>query len=59
MVSPDGAGKRALLGATGGTIHDCEGRIERDPAQRVASLQASALDRSFPVRMHEVVGQSL
>ena len=48
------------LGALGGTIRDYEGRIERDPALRVAYLpQASALDRSFPVRAHEVVAMGL
>ena len=56
VVGPNGAGKSSLLGALGGTIREFEGRIERDPALRVAYLpQASALDRSFPVRVHEVV----
>ena len=60
VVGPNGAGMSTLLGALGGTIHDFEGRIERDPAQRVAYLpQASALDRSFPVRVHEVVAMGL
>jgi zinc/manganese transport system ATP-binding protein len=60
VVGPNGAGKSTLLGALGGTIRDFEGRIERDPAQRVAYLpQASALDRSFPVRVHEVVAMGL
>ena len=60
VVGPNGAGKSTLLGALGGTIHDFEGRIERDPAQRVAYLpQASALDRSFPVRVHEMVAMGL
>jgi zinc/manganese transport system ATP-binding protein len=56
VVGPNGAGKSSLLGAMGGTVHDFEGAIERDPALRVAYLpQASALDRSFPVRVHELV----
>lgn len=56
VVGPNGAGKSSLLGALGGTIREFEGHIERDPALRVAYLpQASALDRSFPVRVHEVV----
>jgi zinc/manganese transport system ATP-binding protein len=60
VVGPNGAGKSSLLGALGGTIRDYEGRIERDPALRVAYLpQASALDRSFPVRVHEVVAMGL
>ena len=60
VVGPNGAGKSTLLGALGGTIRDFKGRIERDPAQRVAYLpQASALDRSFPVRVHEMVAMGL
>ena len=60
VVGPNGAGKSTLLGALGGTIREFEGRIERDPAQRVAYLpQASALDRSFPVRVHEMVAMGL
>ncbi len=60
VVGPNGAGKSSLLGALGGTIRHFEGRIERDPALRVAYLpQASALDRSFPVRVHEVVAMGL
>ena len=60
VVGPNGAGKSTLLGALGGTLRDFEGRIERDPALRVAYLpQASALDRSFPVRVHEVVAMGL
>jgi zinc/manganese transport system ATP-binding protein len=60
VVGPNGAGKSTLLGALGGTIRDFEGRIERDPALRVAYLpQASALDRSFPVHVHEVVAMGL
>jgi zinc/manganese transport system ATP-binding protein len=60
VVGPNGAGKSTLLGALGGTIHPYEGRIDRDPALRVAYLpQASTLDRSFPVRVHEVVAMGL
>lgn len=60
VVGPNGAGKSSLLGAMGGTVTDFEGAIERDPALRVAYLpQASALDRSFPVRVHEVVAMGL
>ena len=60
VVGPNGAGKSTLLGALGGTIRDFEGRIERDLSQRVAYLpQASALDRTFPVRVHEVVAMGL
>lgn len=60
VVGPNGAGKSTLLGAMGGTIQDFEGHIVRSPALRVAYLpQASALDRSFPVRVHEVVAMGL
>jgi zinc/manganese transport system ATP-binding protein len=60
VVGPNGAGKSSLLGAMGGTVHDFEGAIERDPALRVAYLpQASALDRSFPVRVHELVAMGM
>jgi zinc/manganese transport system ATP-binding protein len=60
VVGPNGAGKSTLLGALGGTIRHFEGRIERDPALRLAYLpQASSLDRSFPVRVHEVVAMGL
>lgn len=60
VVGPNGAGKSSLLGALAGTLHGFEGHIERDPALRVAYLpQASALDRSFPVRVHEVVAMGL
>lgn len=60
VVGPNGAGKSTLLGALGGTIRDFEGRIERSPALRVAYLpQASALDRGFPARVHEVVAMGL
>lgn len=60
VVGPNGAGKSSLLGALGGTIRDFDGRIERDTALRVAYLpQASALDRSFPVRVQEVVAMGL
>ena len=60
VVGPNGAGKSTLLGALSGTIRDFAGHIERDPALRVAYLpQASAMDRSFPVRVHEVVAMGL
>jgi zinc/manganese transport system ATP-binding protein len=60
VVGPNGAGKSTLLGAMGGTIGQYQGAIERDPALRVAYLpQASTLERSFPVRVHEVVAMGL
>lgn len=60
VVGPNGAGKSTLLGALGGAIARFEGRIERDPAQRVAYLpQASDLDRAFPVRVHDMVALGL
>jgi zinc/manganese transport system ATP-binding protein len=60
VVGPNGAGKSSLLAALGGALRGYQGRIERDPAQRVAYLpQASELDRSFPVRVHELVATGL
>ncbi|MDO9091770.1 MAG: zinc ABC transporter ATP-binding protein AztA [Rubrivivax sp.] len=60
VVGPNGAGKSTLLGALAGTIRGYQGRIERDASQRVAYLpQASELDRSFPVRVHELVAMGL
>jgi zinc/manganese transport system ATP-binding protein len=60
VVGPNGAGKSSLLAALGGALRAHQGRIERDPAQRVAYLpQASELDRSFPVRVHELVATGL
>jgi zinc/manganese transport system ATP-binding protein len=60
VVGPNGAGKSSLLAAIGGALRGYQGRIERDPAQRVAYLpQASELDRSFPVRVHELVATGL
>lgn len=60
VIGPNGAGKSTLLGALGGAIPRFEGRIERDPALRIAYLpQASDLDRAFPVRVHEMVALGL
>ena len=60
VVGPNGAGKSTLLGALAGAIAGFEGRIERDPAQRVAWLpQASDLDRTFPVLVRDIVALGL
>jgi zinc/manganese transport system ATP-binding protein len=60
VVGPNGAGKSSLLAALGGSLRSFEGRIERDASLRMAYLpQASALDRSFPVRVHEAVAMGL
>ena len=60
VVGPNGAGKSTLLGALAGVIRGFEGCIERDPASRIGYLpQASELDRSFPVRVHELVATGL
>jgi zinc/manganese transport system ATP-binding protein len=60
VVGPNGAGKSSLLMALAGGTGQLEGRIERDPRQRLACLpQASSLDRSFPVRVHEFVAMGL
>ncbi|KNZ34570.1 MAG: ABC transporter [Methylibium sp. NZG] len=72
VVGPNGAGKSSLLGALSGVfggglsggpgaaVIAVQGRIERDAAMRVAYLpQAASLDRSFPVRVHELVAGGL
>lgn len=60
VVGPNGAGKSTLLGALSGVVRNFEGRIERDPALRIAYLpQASALERGFPVRVRDVVATGL
>jgi zinc/manganese transport system ATP-binding protein len=60
VVGPNGAGKSTLLAALSGTLRAFEGRIDRDSSLRVAYLpQVSALDRSFPVRVHDVVSLGL
>jgi len=60
IVGPNGAGKSSLLAALGGARVDWSGRIERDPALRVAWLpQASELDRSFPLTVGEIVSMGL
>ena len=60
VVGPNGAGKSSLLAALVGTLASHEGRIVRDPTLRIAYLpQAAALDRAFPVRVHEVVATGL
>jgi zinc/manganese transport system ATP-binding protein len=60
VVGPNGAGKSTLLAALSGTHREFEGRVERDPALRVAWLpQAGVPDRSFPVRVHEFVAMGL
>ncbi len=60
VMGPNGAGKSTLLATLSGAIRAFEGQIQRDPQQRMAYLpQASALDRSFPVRVHEVVAMGL
>lgn len=60
VVGPNGAGKSTLLGALAGLL-PCQGHIERArPAQRLAYLpQAAALDRAFPVQVHELVASGL
>jgi zinc/manganese transport system ATP-binding protein len=60
VVGPNGAGKSSLLGALAGVL-PYQGQIERpDPAPRMAYLpQAAALDRTFPVQVHEVVASGL
>lgn len=60
VVGPNGAGKSSLMAALAGVLPRHEGRIERASGLRMAWLpQAGALDRSFPVQVHEVVALGL
>lgn len=60
VVGPNGAGKSSLLSVLAGARRGYEGRIERDPALRLAYLpQASELDRQFPVGVEEFVAMGL
>jgi zinc/manganese transport system ATP-binding protein len=60
IVGPNGAGKSSLMAVLGGTLRRYQGRVERDPALRVAYLpQAGEIDRSFPVRVQEFVAMGL
>jgi zinc/manganese transport system ATP-binding protein len=60
VVGPNGAGKSTLLAALAGSRPDHQGRIVRDPAQRLAWLpQAAAIDRGFPMQVQELVSLGL
>jgi zinc/manganese transport system ATP-binding protein len=60
VVGPNGAGKSTLLAALAGSRPDHQGRIDRDPAQRLAWLpQAAAIDRGFPMQVRELVSLGL
>ena len=60
VVGPNGAGKSTLLAALAGARPDHQGRIDRDPAQRLAWLpQAAAIDRAFPLQVHELAALGL
>jgi zinc/manganese transport system ATP-binding protein len=60
VVGPNGAGKSTLLAALGGSLRSFEGRIEQPASLRRAYLpQVSTMDRSFPMRVHELVALGL
>lgn len=60
VVGPNGAGKSTLLAALAGARPDHQGRIDRDPAKRLAWLpQAVSIDRAFPVQVHELAALGL
>ena len=60
VVGPNGAGKSTLLAALGGSLRSFEGHIEQPAALRRAYLpQVSTMDRSFPMRVNEVVAMGL
>ena len=56
VVGPNGAGKSTLVEALAGHRSPCGGRIAHAAGLRLAHLpQQSALDRSFPIRVGDVV----
>ena len=56
VVGPNGAGKSTLVDALAARLSPCGGRVVRAAGLRVAHLpQQSALDRSFPIRVGDVV----
>jgi zinc/manganese transport system ATP-binding protein len=60
VVGPNGAGKSTLLATLAGAIRSYEGRIEHEPGARIAYLpQASTLERSFPLNVHDAVAMGL
>jgi len=60
VVGPNGAGKSTLLAALAGLLTPRQGRIDRGTAPRIAYLpQATAIDRSFPVTVGELVAMGL
>ncbi len=59
LVGPNGAGKTTLLKGLVGELKPLEGRIDL-PARDVAYLpQQSAIDRSFPITVTELVAMGL
>ncbi len=60
VTGPNGAGKSTLLGALTGEIRPVQGGIRRAPDVRLAYLpQQSRIDRSFPIRVLDVVATGL
>lgn len=60
VVGPNGAGKSSLMGALAGQRAEVQGRIECPERGRIAYLpQASAVDRSVPVQVQEMVAMGL
>jgi zinc/manganese transport system ATP-binding protein len=60
VIGPNGAGKSTLMATLAGAIRSYEGRIEREPGTRIAYLpQASTLERSFPLSVHDAVAMGL
>lgn len=60
LIGPNGGGKSTLLAVAAGQLRPDAGQRLTDPALRVALLpQTSTLDRSFPLRVHELVAMGL
>lgn len=60
IVGPNGAGKSTLIKALAGQLRPLQGSLEGLRGQRIAYLpQQSAMDRSFPVSVQDMVAMGL
>lgn len=61
VIGPNGGGKSTLLKLIAGVLSLKEGQLERDvPMQNIAYLpQAKEIDRTFPIRVEDVVAMGL
>lgn len=60
LVGPNGSGKSTLLKAIAGELQPLAGRIDRGAGAMIAYLpQSPEFDRSFPIRVKDVVAMGL